>query len=172
MREWFTINKSCCQTPTPPDEAVVIHIRDFDPEDNGMNKGLKWGVYVHILKEYRLLEKPVWIVCQPKSVDTTLVQDLLSHIPNAEVHTGENAFDAYCIMQRAKILIPTTSSSFSQIAALLGSPDKIVHYPTHTLDHPAVTLSVPDWKYHLVGESLNEIEEFDVDHERLKVGMA
>jgi hypothetical protein len=172
MREWFAMNTACCQTPPPPEEAVVIHIRDFNPEDDGKNKGLNWGVYVHILKEYGLLERPVWIVCQPKSVNTTLIQGMLVHIPNSEVHTGEDDYDAYCVMQRAKVLIPTTSSSFSQIAGLLGSPDTVIHYPTHTLDYPMVTLSVPDWKYHLVDGSLNEIKEFDIDHERLKVGMA
>lgn len=147
---------------------IVIHIRDFEPEDDDKNKHLKVGVYKDIIEKYYGRGKPVWVVCQPESVQTPIVQDLV-HEFGAVVHTGQDAIDAQCILTRARILIPTTSSSFSQISPFIGSPDMEVHYLTHTLDEPMVTLKVPGWKYHLTNKQVDAIQEFDVDHDLLHV---
>ena len=85
---------------------------------------------------------------------------------------GRDEFDAFCIMQSARTLIISPHSSNSQMAVILAAPDVDVHYPTHKLDRSPVTLSVPEWKYHLVTPSKDRIEEFDVDHERLHVVMS
>jgi hypothetical protein len=47
-----------------------------------------------------------------------------------------------------------------------------VHYPTHTLEYPMVTLKVPGWKYHLTNNETNGIADFDVDHSWLEVTQA
>ena len=177
----MNMNKKCCPTPSPKENTIVIHIRDFEPEDDGKNKDLQVGVFRDIINKYYHDEKDVWVVCQPKSVNSTLVQDLVKEF-NAQVHTGTDNIDAFCILARARIHIPSTSSSFSQMAALLAQSNvkKIygndtfveVHYPTHTLDRPMVTLKVPGWKYHLTNSNNNGVKDFDVDHSRLSVEQA
>jgi hypothetical protein len=194
MREWMGPNHiphwlhideehNCCPTPLPKHiNTIVIHIRDFNPEDDDKNKNLQVGVFRDIINRYYKKDGyVVWVVCQPKSVKSEIVQDLVKEF-NAKVHTGTDNIDAFCILARARIHIPTTSSSFSQMAALLaesnikdryGNTSHVeVHYPTHTLDYPMVTLKVPGWKYHLTNEECTEILEFDVDHSRLSVTQA
>lgn len=181
---WLKINqiRKCCRTPSPKRNTIVIHIRDFEPEDDAKNKNLKVGVFQVIIKRYYGgQDNEVWVVCQPKSVKSEIVQDLVREL-GAKVHTGIDNIDAFCILARARIHIPTTSSSFSQMAALLaesntketyGSDTQVeVHYPTHTLEYPMVTLKVPSWKYHLTNDECTGILEFDVDQSRLLVEQA
>ena len=147
-------------------------------KDDAKNKNLQVGVYRDIIEKYSTSskdERQVVVVCQPKSVNTTIVQDLVTEF-RAVVHTGESNVDAFCILKSARgIIIPSTSSSFSQLAALLAEHENEnvqVSYPTHTLDFPKVTMKVPTWKYHLTNSNNTGIAEFDVDHERLKVNQA
>ena len=180
---WLKINQDskCCPTPSPKKDTIVIHIRDFNPEDDDKNKNLQVGVFRDIIhKYYKKRRHEVWVVCQPKSVTSKVVQDLVKEF-KAQVHTGTDNIDAFCILARARIHIPTTSSSFSQMAALLAeshiketySDQHVeVHYPTHTLNYPMVTLKVPGWKYHLTNDDCTGIEEFDVDQTRLEVTQA
>lgn len=181
---WLKINqnKKCCPSPPPERNTIVIHIRDFNPEDDDKNKNLQVGVFRDIIhKYYDDKSNDVWVVCQPKSVKSEIVQDLVEEF-DAKVHTGTDNIDAFCILARARIHIPTTSSSFSEMAALLaesnvkeryGNDTQVeVHYPTHTLEYPMVTLKVPNWKYHLTDEECTGIKEFDVDQARLLVTQA
>jgi len=180
---WLRINQdhNCCPTPPPRRNTIVIHIRDFEPGDDDKNKNLQVGVFRAIIDKYYKNDNEVWVVCQPKSVKTDIVKDLVKEL-GAKVHTGDDNIDAFCILARARVHIPTTSSSFSQLAALLadsyvkdtyGNSTQIeVHYPTHTLDFPMVTLKVPSWKYHLTNEDCTGISEFDVDHSELSVSQA
>lgn len=166
LKKWLTPHASCCQH-IPPENAVVIHIRDFGQEKSAREKELQLTVsaYMDILKHYNLVGRPVWIVCQPSSVNLTIINDLVNET-SALVHTGDDQFDAFCILQRARTLILSFGSTFSHMGALLSEADEI-HYPLHKLKNPEVTISVPSWKYHLVNETRNGIREFDVSHERL-----
>ena len=129
-------------------------------------------MYRDIIDKYSQSEQPkIIVVCQPRSVESDLVQGLVKDL-NAVVQTGSDGIDAFCILSNARFIIPTTSSSFSQLPALLAQQkygDVQVHYPTHTLDRPGITLKVPSWKYHLTNTDNDGIAEFDVDHERLNI---
>jgi hypothetical protein len=157
----------CC-LQQPPEDAIVIHIGDFFVEDD---KVLTSGVYMHIIEKYNLTNRPVWIVCQPRTVDSTLVKNLTALIPTLAVHTGVDEYHAFCILRRAKILIASMSITFSQMVGLLADPDAVLHYPTHTLNKPMVTLKVPTWKYHLGDESMDKIKKFDIDQQDLTLKM-
>ena len=76
------------------------------------------------------------------------------------------------ILCSAKTLILSESSTFSQMGALLADTDANVHVPLHTLQYPRVTLSVPEWKYHLVDLDTGMVVDFDVAHDRLQVRQA
>lgn len=130
------------------------------------------GVYRDIIERYwddDVSNRKVLVVCQPKSINTELVQDLVKGF-GAIVQTGEDDIDAFCILSSAKSLfIASTSSTFSQMAALLAAQknERVqVHYPTHTLDNPPATLYVTSWKYHLTNAQHNGVAEFDVDIQR------
>jgi hypothetical protein len=173
---WLYIEPSCCKSPLPSEDTIVIHIRDFD-EGDGMNNFLQVGVYRDIINEYTdgIHGRKVTVVCQPDSVNSDIVQDIVREF-EAAVYTGEDAIDAFCILSSARsIFIASTSSTFSQMAALLASQKHAqvqVHYPTHTLDYPAVTLNVTSWKYHLTNANNSGVAEFDVDHERIRFNLA
>ncbi|KAL9185302.1 hypothetical protein ACHAXT_003079 [Thalassiosira profunda] len=179
ISEWLHIDPSCCTTSIESiKETIVIHIRDFEPEDDGKNKNLQVGVYRDIIEKYATSskdERQVVVVCQPKSINTTIVQDLVQEF-GAVVRPGENNIDGWCILRSARgMIIPSTSSSFSELAALLAGHENDnvqVHYPTHTLRNPMVTLKIPSWKYHLTNRNNTGVAVFDVDHERLKVDQA
>lgn len=167
IREWFTMSESCCHH-RPPEDAVVIHLRDFGPRDK-TNMGIKPAAYIHIMSHYNLTERPVWIVCQPTTVESDFVTELLDAIPheNLKIVTGQDQYDAFCTLTRAKILLLTSASSFSQMGAFL-SDDAHVHYPLKTLRRPKVTLSVPGWKYHLVDDkTLDRAIRFDVGSDQI-----
>jgi len=174
--DWLRIDPSCCTTPAPSKDAVVIHIRDFEPEDEDKNKHLEVGVYRDIMDRYHsdgADEREVIVVCQPKSAKTDLVLALVEEL-GAKVRTGADNTDALCLLSQTRgALILSTSSSFSEMGALLAESKNVnvqVHYPTHTLHNPAVTIKVPSWKYHLVNQT--QVLDFDVAHERLKVTQA
>jgi hypothetical protein len=171
-RHWLAMDPSCCPQQ-PPADAVVIHMRDFSLE--GITKtdtDMTSGVYMDILEHYNLTNRPVWIVCQPESVDSILVKNLTALIPTLSVHPGVDEYDAFCILTRAKTFIASMSSTFSQMAGLLADPDAVLHYPTFTLNKPRATMKMPMFKYHLVHDSMDKIETFDVDHDNLIVKMA
>lgn len=170
IEHWLSISPTCCSTPAPPLDAVVIHIRDFDPTEVEY-QGIGVGVYQQILAHYNLTNRPLWIVCPPKSAKTDMVQTLINvtHHTNAFVIPGKDAYDALCILTRAKTLILTSASTFSQMGGFLSKAQQI-HYPVRTLQIPATTIHVPGWKYHLAKEKTgvsHQVQEFDVDHERI-----
>ena len=72
-----------------------------------------------------------------------MVQTLVKHF-NAKLHFGEDFLDVFCTLTQAKILILSESSTFSQMAAILGQANH-VHYPVHTLQEPPVTLLNSQW---------------------------
>lgn len=169
IREWFTMNETCCRHQ-PPDNAVVIHIRAFGPKDR-TNMKIKPSVYTHILNHYNLTSQPIWIVCQPQTVDSRHVKELVAALPhnNVTIVPGQDQYDAFCTLTRAKILLLTSASTFSQMAAYLADPSAIVHYPLVTLQRPKVTLSAPGWKYHLVdAHALDRVTEFDVGRDKIR----
>lgn len=172
MQEWFTFDPSCCITPAPPENAIVIHIRDFTNEkERFFTRQMKSSVYKEILQNYGYTgDQPVWIVCQPKSVNSTQVTELQSMFsPRVEIHTGEDAIDAMCIVRQAKVLVTSYGSTFSQAAALIGgSSIQEVHVPVNTIRKPEITISIPSWKVHLVNETKDGIKEFDVPHDHFK----
>lgn len=173
IRQWLTISPDCCKH-NPPSNAVVMHVRDFDVEDGGYN-GLKPSVYVDILQHYRYSNRSLWIVCQPKSAGSPFVQEIIKSVKRkVTIVTGIDQYDAFCTLTRAKTLILSYVSSYSQMAALLNKHgDEVkVHYPLTTLDEPEVTLAVPGWKYHLVKESLDGIDQWDVGYDKIKTKMA
>ena len=172
IAQWLNVDPSCCATAPPKKDTIVVHIRDFLPTDEDKNKNLQVGVYRDIIQQYSQNDRPeIIVVCQPRSVESEIVQGLVKEF-NATVQTGSDNIDAFCILSNAHFIIPTTSSTFSQLAALLAQQkhDNVqVHYPTHTLNRPGVTLKVPTWKYHLTNSKNDGIAEFDVDHKRLKI---
>ena len=135
------------------------------------------GVYRDIIEQYSdgKHERKVVVVCQPDSVNSGIVKDIVKEF-KAVAQTGEDSIDAFCILSSAKsIFIASTSSTFSQMAALLAAQKDggvQIHYPTHTLDYPAVTLNVSSWKYHLTKTDKSGVAEFDVDHQRMKINLA
>lgn len=167
IREWFAMRESSCCHHQPPSDAVVIHVRDFGPKDE-TNMGIKPPVYTHIINQYNLTDRPVWIVCQPQTMKSAFVTELLDSLPhdNVTIVPGQGQYDAFCTLIRAKALLLTSASSFSQMAAFLSDAD--VHYPLKTLGRPKVTISVPGWKYHLVDkQSLDRVVQFDVGRDRI-----
>lgn len=173
IREWLEPSSSCCHHE-PPDNAVVIHVRDFDPNDGGYN-GLQPSAYIEILQHYNFVNQPLWIVCQPFSVDSHFVQALVASAQNTTtIVTGVDQYDAFCTLTRAKTLVLSYVSSFSQMAALLSiHGDNVdVHYPLTTLDGPKVTLAVPSWRYHLVNATKDGIQEWNVGFERIQTVLA
>jgi len=172
IRQWHQISPECCLQQEPPEDAVEMHVRDFKPTDGGYN-GLTSSVYTDILNHYNMTGRPLWVVCQPKTAVSPFVIQATSS-GSVTIVTGIDQYDAFCTLTRAKTLILSYVSSFSQMAALLNShyEDVEVHYPLTTLYEPEVTLQVPGWKYHLVKESKDAIEEWDVGYERVKPKMA
>lgn len=173
IRQWLSISPKCCKHDPPPN-AVVMHVRDFDIDDGGYN-GLKASVYTDILQHYHDTNRPLWIVCQPKTADSPFVKAIVKSVNRSKVTivTGIDQYDAFCTLTRAKTLVLSYVSSFSQMAALLNKHGDVkVHYPLTTLDEPEVTLAVPGWKYHLVKESLDGIKKWNVGYEKIKTVMA
>lgn len=175
MRHWFQINPACCPTH-PPADAIVIHYRNFKEGDHGI-KNVPWNVSVYesIIDRYDYQGRPVWVVCEPRTADApSALLDALKEKLNAQIYTGVDEFDAHCILQQARVLILSTSSTFSQTAALLSHHgDTNVHYPTYGFHHPKVTLKVPGWKYHLVDKphesAKHKIIDFDMNHSKIVV---
>jgi hypothetical protein len=169
IREWFTMSEACCHKQ-PPDDAVVIHVRDFKPGDH-TNQGFKPSIYTHIMEHYNLTERPLWIVCQPETADSVFVKEIVEASPskNATIVTGSDQYDAFCTISRDKTLLLTSASTFSQMAAFLADPTAEVHYPLKTKVRPRTTLEVPGWKYHTVhAQLLDRIVEFEVPRKIIK----
>jgi hypothetical protein len=123
------------------------------------------------MRHYNLTDHPIWIVCQPQTVDSAFVQELMASFPHKDVTIvpGHDQYDAFCTLTRAKTLLLTSASSFSQMAAFLADSDVDVHYPLRRVFNPKVTLSVPGWKYHLVDrQSLDKVVQFDVARDRIR----
>ena len=169
VREWFAMSESCCHND-PPENAVVIHVRDFRPKDE-TNMCIKPPVYTHIISHYNLSDRPLWIVCQPQTVESAFVKELAASFPNKNVTIvpGQDQYDAFCTLTRAKTLLLTSASSFSQMATFLADALADVHYPITRVRNPKVTLSVPGWKYHLVDrELLDKVVHFDVRRDGIR----
>lgn len=175
IRNWLQVSPSCCHH-TPPSNAIVMHVRDFNKQDQGY-KGIQPNTYVEILKQYYYNENtttpppPLWIVCQPKTTDSDFVNEIRESIKtNLTIVPGQDQYDAFCTLTRAKTLILSTISSYSQMAALLnhhGQDDVVVHYPILQLEKPKVTLKVPQWHYHLINDTKDGIQEWDVTYKRI-----
>ena len=174
IREWFTIDDSCCNL-TPPDDAVVIHIRDFGTEKKRLAaQDMNVSVYVQIMEEYNYTDRTLWIVCEPRTKESEQVKSLLSwhaslsSLSEVRVVTGDDAYDAMCILSRSKTLILSSESTFSQFGAFLAGPSAQVHYNLRTLNSPRQVLWIPSWKYHLVaGNSNDEVKQYDVPHDQI-----
>eukprot|EP00592_Proboscia_alata_P026320 CAMPEP_0194450704 /NCGR_PEP_ID=MMETSP0176-20130528/130879_1 /TAXON_ID=216777 /ORGANISM="Proboscia alata, Strain PI-D3" /LENGTH=370 /DNA_ID=CAMNT_0039278035 /DNA_START=154 /DNA_END=1263 /DNA_ORIENTATION=- len=153
MQEWFFMNPSCCQTPPPSPDTVVIHIRDFEAEDDDnkaaehASRSMSADVYKHILRHYNYSNRPIWIVCQSKTIESRMVQSLQKRFPQVEIHTGVDEYDAFCILTKAPVLIAAYASTFSQAAALVADSQQVVHVPMvdETSNKPQVTIDIPDW---------------------------
>lgn len=168
IREWFEMNDSCCPTQ-PPEDAVVIHVRNFEAELG--TEGIKPYVYLDILRYYGLMGRPVWIVCQPETVSSHFVKEFTASIPgqNVTVITGQDQYDAFCVLTKSKTLLLSPGSTYSQMAAFLAGPSTQVHYPLMSKVAPPVTLEVPWFRYHLVNASLlDRIEDWDVPTEHIE----
>ena len=152
IRHWHAMDESACCQHIPPENAVVIHVRNFS-EEEGLDPKFSSRVYFEILDRYYFEDTPsnhvLWIVCQPQDTEIELVKDLQRRY-NATIVTGIDQFDAFCTLQKAKKLVLSSHSTFSQMAALLASPETEIHYLLPKLEHPDVTLVVPHWRYHLV----------------------
>lgn len=173
IRRMLTIHDSCCSHAPPPPEAVVMHVREFEEEDTGHND-LKPAVYSHILRHYNLTDRPLWIVCQPKSVQSSFVLEILRGIGRSSDSVtfvpGQDQYDSFCTLTRATTLVLSYGSSYSAMGALLSNKKNLeVHNPVGTLTRPWVTLNVPQWKYHLVEDgTFDQIREFDIDTGRIE----
>ena len=173
IRHWFHFDDSCC-FHTPPDDAIVIHVRDFDEVDSMAH--IDVAVYQQIMEKYNYRNRPLWIVCQPSTKDSDYVKTLLSwhsssSAPEARVVTGNDEYDAMCILTRSKTLILTYSSTFSQMGAFLAGPSAVVHYPIMTVQNPHVTISMPNMKYHLVeSKKKDKVIQYDVPHDHISFG--
>ena len=171
--QWLQINVTECCHHLPPDNAVVLHVRNFQEWEH-LNPRYKTGVFTDLLDHFYFqrrgnrqndkLSYILWIVCPPDDVNIALVQALNDKY-NATIMTGNDPYDAFCTLQHARELILSTHSTFSQMAALLSSPKTTnnVHYVLPTLQHPEVTLVVPHWQYHLVGSQNDSIQTYNVD---------
>eukprot|EP00978_Attheya_sp_CCMP212_P037582 scaffold178827_cov49-Attheya_sp.AAC.2 len=183
-QEWFAMHQkgpdTCCPTPAPPPGEDAEYA----------SRSINVGVYKHILEHYDYMDRPVWIVCQPKMVETKIVRQLQEwlimsqkqgHQEQVQIHVGVDAYDAFCILTRAPVLIVSDASTFSQAAALVAPDDitttdddttqQVVHVPmVDEHNHsPQVTIDIPHWKYHLVDEpSHNHIHKFDVPNDQFQ----
>ncbi|KAG7344757.1 hypothetical protein IV203_032288 [Nitzschia inconspicua] len=173
MRYWFAFNSSCCRTSPPPDKTVVIHVRNHE---HGMGN-YQLSVYKDILKQFGYDQTyNIWIICQPEYKEDKLMKDFVTEYGNdrVRIETGVDEVDAVCIMKHAPVLIVSSGSTFSMMAALLAEPSlgQVVHYPVERLEYPEVTIKVPTWKYHLVDHPSNaKVLEFDFDQDLMHVKM-
>lgn len=180
---------TCCSSPRPSPDTIVVHWRDFAADESAKDLAPPAtadlvSVFVQILKHYELpsddakgegttTERPVWIVCQPSSIETEAVQRLVALLkPLAQevrIVPGRDNIDAMCILQRARTLLLTTSSTFSQFPAIIGHADsdsrQVVHYPIYTTFRPIVTLKVPHWHYHLYYPENSTVAAYDIPHD-------
>lgn len=121
---WLNFNSQECCHHVPPGNAVVVHIRNFLPEEH-FNPNYQTSVFVDFLNHVYFDNKDdeqefvLWIVCQPQDVDMELVLALKQRY-NATIVTGDDPYDAFCALMQARQLVLSASSTFSQMAALLS----------------------------------------------------
>lgn len=173
IRHHLKFHDSCCHH-SPQKEAVVLHYRDLGAEGFEI---IEPSVYVDILRQYNLTGRSLWIVCQPSSLGSHFLRELLvlvqKSFDNVTIVPGHDPYDAFCALTRASTLLLSYRSSYSAMAALLSNAT--VHNPITQLRQPAVTLNVPGWKYHLLEEMKEEsgnssfvaVKEFDVSREKI-----
>ena len=162
---WLKLDEQeCCQTHLPQD-AVVIHLRDFasSPGEAEMDGGIFYRVYLDVLEKYGYLkeQRPIYILAQPSSRYSSIVKNI-ERATNATTVFGRDPYDALCILAKANAMILSMSSTFSMIGGVLA-PDAVVHYPTKRLGKSRVNLRMPKWKFHLVDDPGRTILEYDVD---------
>lgn len=161
MRNMFAMEPRCCQTKVPPD-VVVVHFRNIEAKflRHNLTPNMLWS----ILKQYNYTHRPIWIVCEPES--ERAVKAFVETL-NVTIHFGKDGEDAFCMLLQATTLIASQSSTFSQMAGLLGNATE-VHYPLHQLDFPNSTIVNPNWLYHWIHEADDRIIEFNVDSSRIQ----
>ena len=164
LKEMFAMEPRCCKTKVPAD-AVVVHFRNI--EAKFLRHNLTPNMLSSILKHYNYTHRPLWIVCEPQTEKTvkTFVETL-----NATIHIGIDGEDAFCMLLQATTLVASQSSTFSQMAGLLGNATE-VHYPLHQLDFPNSTIVNPNWLYHWLNEADDRIIEFNVDPSRIQADL-
>lgn len=161
MKDMFAMDPRCCQSMVPPD-AVVVHFRNI--EAKFLRHNLTPSMLSSILKEYNYTHRPIWIVCEPETEKA--VKGFVETL-NVTIHFGNDGEDAFCMLLQAKTLIASQSSTFSQMAGLLGNATE-VHYPLHQLDFPNSTIVNPNWLYHWIDEADDKIIEFNVNPSRIQ----
>ena len=161
IREALAMDRSCCLTQVPPD-VIVLHARNSEKES--LQHILTPNMVSSLMQHYNYTHRPLWIVCEPRTKDS--VQALVDRF-NASVQMGQDGVDAFCMLTQATTLILSESSTFSQMAAILGNATQ-VHYPLHRLNHPPVTILNPNWHYHRVNETGDSIIEWNVHPSRIK----
>jgi hypothetical protein len=172
--DWLYMDHNKCCQHHPPANAIVIHIRNFKYYED-LDPGFKPSVFIELLDRMYLQDlnqnKVLWIVCQPDDVGFHLVETLQERY-NGTIVPGNDSVDALCILMQARRLVLATSSTFSQMAALLSphaasselAHSQEVHYLLPNMREPGVTLVVPHWRYYLVDETTKDtIRQFDVN---------
>lgn len=165
IRQQFAFNPDCCLN-TPPEDAVVFHLRDFDNPKNGGNiRNDK--IYPELMQYYNWTDRPIWIVCQPKAVKSPGVHAIRNATTSRRITVvpGVDQYDAFCTLTRAKTLVGSAASSYSQMAAILMRPDGEFHIPIPRVNRPRVTMRVPGWNYHLVSMNKMQIETYNISQD-------
>ena len=169
IRQQLALHPDCCHK-TPPKDAVVFHVRDFDNPDDGGN--IQYDkVYTQLIRHYNWTDRPIWVVCQPKTVNSPVVSAIRNATESKSITVipGKDQYDAFCTLTRSTTLVGSAASSFSQLAAVLMSPydSREYHMFLPRIHGPRVTMHVPHWKYHLVAKNRVEIDTYDIPHEKV-----
>ena len=168
IRQQLSLNPDCCYN-TPPEDAVVFHVRDFGDPKNGGN--IQYDkVYTQLIRHYNWSDRPIWVVCQPKTMNSPMVSAIRNATKSKSITVipGKDQYDAFCTLTRSTTLVGSAASTYSQMAPLL-SPDASTefHFFLPRARSPRVTMHVPQWKYHLVSKNRMEIDTFDISHEKV-----
>jgi len=174
IRHQLAVHPECCQHAPPTTDAVVFHVREFSNARNGGNIQYQ-EVFPKLIRHYNWTDRPIWVVCQPKSMNSSIVQAIANATTsgNITIVPGVDQYDAFCTLTRAKTLVGSAASSYSQMGALMmppleegGDPAPEFHLPIPRLN-PRVTVHGPTWKYHLVAKSKIDFEVYDVPHDQI-----
>jgi hypothetical protein len=171
LRQWLTIEPSCCSLAPPTENTVVIHVYSNDSL-KARDKRIAYldihaAEYRRWLEKYQFNDRPLWIVCDVESKQSSTVRTLLQYYPQAKVVNPENRVDTVCVLSQSKILLVTNNDMLSSVAASMTHPSSTVHYFTHPVGKfTLTTLALPDWKYHVVENDI--ITNWDVPHSKFQ----